>query len=200
MALSFIGSLVAREQVHPGMEFSYMLSGTGRTPRCTLLAKQIPSLRSTLLKLSPGDLGYWDDRALAQLLYGVCVRYVVYPDPETVETRRELCEINAMQATSPVASDALPKEAEQSFKWIIEHGTNIEWDHHLVYCAHLELGKLYACLGNKAEAKRHLELVASGKPLEVNAAGRKGGKYSMQNAIQIKSMAAMEALEIGRCA
>lgn len=93
----------------------------------------------------------------------------------------------------------------------------------------LELGKLYCCLGNRDEAKRQLDLVASGlsdlsipfysscrelflaeklnplthlrafipffvsgKPLEVNHAGRKGGKYSMQVSLRSRSQFSLQ--------
>ena len=41
-----------------------------------------------------------------------------------------------------------------------------------------EYGRLLACKGDRDRAHFHLELVISGKPLEVNAANRKG-KYSI---------------------
>ena len=37
-----------------------------------------------------------------------------------------------------------------------------------------ELARLYARMGDSAEARRHLELVLSGKPLETNIQSRKG--------------------------
>jgi len=40
--------------------------------------------------------------------------------------------------------------------------------------ADYELGKLEARNGDKEEARRHIELVLSGKVLEVNWSGRKG--------------------------
>lgn len=42
-----------------------------------------------------------------------------------------------------------------------------------------ELGRLLACMGQETEARRHLGLVLSGKPLEEDPHTRKG-KYSMQ--------------------
>ena len=77
-----------------------------------------------------------------------------------------------------------------------------------------ELGRLLACQGNKEEARRHLELVFSGKsisfvsssstdgvgvgkPLEVSTANRKG-KYSMENALIMRTHAALDALGQGR--
>ena len=31
-----------------------------------------------------GEDEYWDDRALALFLRGICLRYVAYPDPDAV--------------------------------------------------------------------------------------------------------------------
>lgn len=72
---------------------------------------------------------------------------------------------------------------------------------------------MQACKGDKEKARVHLELVISGKPLEVNATARKG-KYSMevctlsfsdilnglltfflQNALHVRTNAALEALD-----
>lgn len=71
-------------------------------------------------------------------------------------------------------------------------------------------------MGDPAEAKRHLELVLSGKPLETNVQSRKGtwpvslplvqfrvlttriGKYSMENAIALRAHAALDGLEQGK--
>ena len=49
-----------------------------------------------------------------------------------------------------------------------------------------EYGRLLACKGDRDRAHFHLELVISGKPLEVNAANRKG-KYSMEVSLLILS-------------
>lgn len=77
-----------------------------------------------------------------------------------------------------------------------------------------ELGRLLACQGDKDEARRHLDLVFSGKfislvfssslntlgvgkVLEVSTANRKG-KYSMENALIMRTHAALDALDQGR--
>ncbi|KAG8881637.1 hypothetical protein FRB97_009326 [Tulasnella sp. 331] len=198
--------------LHPGLEFSYMLSGTPHTSRTTLLSKHIPALKSTLSTLTAApstQKGYWDDLALANFLYGTCLRYVAYPDPEAIETEEEILLVDgkegeggglkeAVLGSHLKTSEDIGKEGEKHFMWVINNGPKIELDHQYVYTAHLELGKLYACLGDKVEAKRHLELVVSGKPLEINTASRKGGKYSMQNGIHVKSISALEALDSGR--
>ncbi|KAG9041116.1 hypothetical protein FS837_012722, partial [Tulasnella sp. UAMH 9824] len=187
--------------LHPSLEFCYMVGAISHTPRTVFLSTIIPPLTHSLSTLAShsskpssygNGTGYWDDYALAQLLYGVCLRYVAYPNLEAVESEEEKKAVEAK-----MSKEEASKKAEESFKWVIENGTKIELDHQLVYAAHLELGRLYSCWGDLEGARRELELVNSGKPLEVNAAGRKG-KYSMQNAIQVKVHAALQALDEGR--
>jgi len=184
----------------PSVEFSYMLGAIQHTPRHIFVSRTIPKLEAALQGLEACSAdpskygeghGYWDDYALAKLLYGVSMRYVAYPHPEAVESAEEKAKVGYPQ-------DIAKEKAFESFKWVIEHGPKIELDHQIVYCAHLELGKLYACVGDKAAARKELELVVSGKPLEVNAAGKKVHKYSMQNGIQVKTHSALEALDSDR--
>ncbi|KAG6843937.1 hypothetical protein H0H87_011585 [Tephrocybe sp. NHM501043] len=58
------------------------------------------------------------------------------------------------------------------FKSIPKQGTDTP-------CTDYELGRLLACRGDVAAARREFELVLSGKHLEVGASGRRG-KYSME--------------------
>ncbi|KIM24629.1 hypothetical protein M408DRAFT_331716 [Serendipita vermifera MAFF 305830] len=125
--------------------------------------------------------GYWDDYCLAQFLRGVCLRYIAYPDSFVIVTDE----------------NPLPKaaaQAKEAFEFVLAHGTNIVYDHHIVYWTHYELGKLEARNGDKDEARKHIELVLSGKVLEVNWNGRKG-KYSLENALNVRANAAIEGLE-----
>ena len=96
----------------------------------------------------------------------------------------------------------LKAEAEKiadlaSLKAVFEHGSKIDLDHHLVYHARIyslvclestpqlwphpgyELGHLFARQGSIDAARHEFELVLSGKPLDVNASGRKC-KYSLE--------------------
>ncbi|KAG5719573.1 hypothetical protein E4T56_gene4275, partial [Termitomyces sp. T112] len=84
--------------------------------------------------------------------------------------------------------------AVEAFKAVFEYGPKIELDHYIVYHAHYEYGRLLACQGDFVGAKREFELVLSGKPLEVGASGRKG-KYSMENALHIRTHAALDAIQ-----
>ena len=139
--------------------------------------------------------------------------------------------------------DDATAEARKAFDRVLELGTKIEWEHWLLYytraswssyslrtspwtelntpllclCLDYELGRLLACKGDKAAARGHLDLVASGKHLEASTSARKG-KYSMevrfslcirishcriddrflQNALHVRTNAALEALDHGR--
>ncbi|KAJ6511716.1 hypothetical protein DFH09DRAFT_1251567 [Mycena vulgaris] len=169
----------------PALELSYVFFAIAHAPRRVVEARMLPSVRAALAALGPlpadaaqAQTGYWDDHCLARFLEGVCLRYVAFPDPDAV--------------LEPGEVPGMPKEeaaagARAAFEAVIE------LDHHLVYHAHYELGRLLACLGDVAEARRHFDLVLSGKYLEVGPSGRKG-KYSMENALQMRTHAAVEAL------
>ncbi|PPQ75306.1 hypothetical protein CVT24_007499 [Panaeolus cyanescens] len=165
-----------------------------------------------------GEPAYWDDVCLALFLRGVCLRYIAYPDPdaEPTPTESDLLSVSSDDAPPPaptpaeleekLAYEALLKKREEEwptkkaadasewcFKMVFEYGPKIELDHHLVYHAHYELAKLLANTGDLTGAKHHLDLVASGKHLEVNAKGMKG-RYSMENALHMRTNAALDAL------
>lgn len=132
--------------------------------------------------------GYWDDVCLARFLEGVCWRFVAYPDPDA--------ELEADEKI-PYSPENARTYSERAFRAVFEHGPYIELDHYIVYYAHFEYGRLLARSGNKDGAKTQFNLVLSGKPLEVNAAGRKG-KYSLENALHVRTNAALEALDQNR--
>ncbi|KAI6104952.1 hypothetical protein EDD16DRAFT_242267 [Pisolithus croceorrhizus] len=134
------------------------------------------------------QVGYWDNVCLARFLEGVCWRYVAYPDPDA-----DLDENTKLL----VAIDDARRRAELAFKAVFEHGPKIELDHYLVYYAHFEYGRLLARSGKKDEARTHFDLVLSGKTAEVNPAGRKG-KYSLENALYVRTHAAVDALKQDR--
>ncbi|KAF8867713.1 hypothetical protein CPB84DRAFT_1859129 [Gymnopilus junonius] len=138
--------------------------------------------------------GYWDDYALAMFLRGVCMRYVAYPDPDA---EIDVADTLPTPGLASISKEEAEREAGASFKAVFEHGPKIELDHQLVYHAHYELGRLLACQGGPShlpQAKYEFELVLSGKPLEVGASGRKG-KYSMENALHMRTHAALDVLE-----
>ncbi|KAJ3970678.1 hypothetical protein EV361DRAFT_270699 [Lentinula raphanica] len=95
--------------------------------------------------------------------------------------------------THSALPDQAAKEAKAAFHAVFEHGPRIEFDHQLVYQSHYELGRLLACQDDTAGATKHFDLVLSGKHLEVGPSGRKG-KYSLENALHMRTHAALEAL------
>ncbi|KAF5368262.1 hypothetical protein D9615_010361 [Tricholomella constricta] len=135
-------------------------------------------------KYEGGAAEYWDDLCLARFLEGVCLRFIAYPDPDAVLDPEE---------TITMPKEEAEKGAEEAFGAVFEYGPKIELDHHLVYHAHYELGRLLACQGKVEEAKTEFELLVSGKYLEVGPSGRRG-KYSMENALHMRAHAALDAL------
>lgn len=116
-----------------------MVGAISHTPRSVFLSTIIPPLTQSLSTLAShsskpssygNGTGYWDDYALAQLLYGACLRYVAYPNLEAVESEEEKKSVEAK-----MSKEEASKKAEESFKWVIENGTKIELDHQLVYAA-----------------------------------------------------------------
>ncbi|EJT97245.1 hypothetical protein DACRYDRAFT_119682 [Dacryopinax primogenitus] len=179
----------------PAFEFALVMQVMGRmTPKILhenvlpLVRKEIQALRSTQPKDWGNGTGYWDDLALARYMEGVVLRYIAYPDPDAV--LQESDKVNISQKETAEASLA-------AFQEVLDNGFKVELDHYIVYYTHYDLGRLHACLGNVPEAKRHLELVMSGKTLEVNASGKKG-KYSLENALMVRTHAASEAIDEGR--
>lgn len=71
--------------------------------------------------------------------------------------------------TSPTHSDRI----------IFEHGPQIQKDHHLVWFAHYELGRLHQMMGRHAQAQTEFEQVLSGKGMELSTKRGKG-KVSLQ--------------------
>ncbi|KAJ7200809.1 hypothetical protein GGX14DRAFT_371842, partial [Mycena pura] len=138
-------------------------------------------------------------------LEGVCLRYIAFPDPDTVLDPKE---------TPSVSRDEAAEGAKVAFLAVFENGPKIELDHHLVYHARAyafflfrsaymrrlaildyEYGRLMACVGDEAEARKQFDLVLSGlcrfpwvimcirpdfpsgKYLEVGPSGRKVGRF-----------------------
>ncbi|KZO92430.1 hypothetical protein CALVIDRAFT_546961 [Calocera viscosa TUFC12733] len=179
----------------PAFEFATVLQVMGRmTPKILqenvlpLIQKEVTALKSTEPSKWGNGTGYWDDFCLARYMEGVVLRYIAYPDPDAVLEEKD-------RVTIP--RDETAQAALAAFQDVLDNGLRIELDHYIVYYAHYDLGRLHACHGNLPEAKRHLELVMSGKTLEVNAAGKKG-KYSLENALMVRTHAASEALDQGR--
>ncbi|KAJ3720521.1 hypothetical protein C8R42DRAFT_696791 [Lentinula raphanica] len=177
----------------PMLELAYLALAIAHAPRNIVETKMLPEVNRALMELEKhkddhgkyyNGKGYWDDFCLAKLMEGVCKRYLAYPDPDAELDPKE----------SPMISqDQAAKEAKAAFHAVFEHGPRIEFDHQLVYQSHYELGRLLACQDDTAGATKHFDLVLSGKHLEVGPSGRKG-KYSLENALHMRTHAALEAL------
>ncbi|KAI0365839.1 hypothetical protein BV20DRAFT_972565 [Pilatotrama ljubarskyi] len=188
----------------PALEFSYFFLAITHAPPTVILSKMLPLINAQLNTLEEharepakygtgegrGEEEYWDDKALALFLKGVCLRYFAHPDPDAV--------LDAAEETT-VKEGKVDAEAgaREAFEAVFALGPKVVYDHYLVYFSHYEYARLLACQGDKENAQKHLELIQSGKPLEVNPAARKG-KYSMENALHIRTHAALEALERNR--
>lgn len=178
----------------PALEFAYIFQAITRTPRSLIAERMLPLVDAALAKLKPYEEApktygkaaeFWDDWCLARLLEGACLRYIAYPHPDALVDPDE-------QVPIPRAEAA--KRACAAFEAVFANGHRIELDHYIVYNAHFEYGRLLACMGDKDGARTQLDLVLSGKHLEVNAAGRKG-KYSLESELHMRTNAALEALD-----
>ncbi|EIW75037.1 hypothetical protein CONPUDRAFT_147567 [Coniophora puteana RWD-64-598 SS2] len=183
----------------PALELAYVFLAIAHAPRKIIHEKMLPDVQALQAKLKEHEAnpkkyenghGYWDDYCLAHHLEGVCYRFLAYPDPDA---RFEDGEEEIIQTSFDDASE----RASKAFQTVFAKGTKIELDHHIVYFAHFEYGRLLARSGDKEGARAQFDMVLSGKPLEVNSAGKKG-KYSLENALHVRTHAALEALDRDR--
>ncbi|KDQ50613.1 hypothetical protein JAAARDRAFT_41924 [Jaapia argillacea MUCL 33604] len=182
--------------VLPALEFAYLSLGIRHAAREVIIRKMMPEIELALEDFSRfGEgcedeygVGYWDDICLAKFLEGICMRYVAYPDAHAIIDPRK--SVGMSKAEAEARSIA-------AFEFVLENGPRIELDHYLVYYTHYEFGRLLACKGEPDEARNHLEIVVSGKPLEINSSARKG-KYSMETQLRIRTNAALAELRNGR--
>ncbi|KAK7451747.1 hypothetical protein VKT23_012426 [Stygiomarasmius scandens] len=178
----------------PALELAYLFLAIAHAPRKSVQETQMLSevRRSQAIldkangdpKKYKGGKGYWDDLCLVKFLEGICMRYIAYPDPDA--------ELDPSEEPT-MSQEEADKASEDAFNAVLKNGPMIELDHYLVYNAHYELGRLYACRGNTDTAKMHFDLVLSGKYLEVGPSGKKG-RYSLENALHLRTHAAVEAL------
>ncbi|KAI0049076.1 hypothetical protein FA95DRAFT_1489914 [Auriscalpium vulgare] len=178
----------------PALELAYIFHGIAHAPREVIVGKMLPLVQTQLAELRAHEAdtakyvnaaNFWDDMCLARFLEAVCLRYIAYPDPDALLDPAEMVTISQEDAAA---------QSIEAFESVFANGQKIELDHYIVYYAHFEYGRLLACKGDQDGARKHLDLVFSGKHLEVNAAGRKG-KYSLESALHMRTNAALEALE-----
>jgi len=178
------------------LELTYMFGGIAHAQRNTVANEMLPQTRAELSNLKafqgkPEAWGngkvYWDEYCLCRFLEGVCERYLAYPDPDAV------IEDDGEDKTLSGAGE----RAKAAFEEVLSNGVKIQEDHHLVFHAHYEYGRLLACQGDKDGALKHFDCVSTGKAPESNPAGWRG-KYNMENALNLKTHAAAEALALDR--
>ncbi|KAF8313293.1 uncharacterized protein EI90DRAFT_594246 [Cantharellus anzutake] len=178
----------------PALELGYHFLCITRAPRGVLVRKMLPAIEAARTKVLEhidslttyyDGRYYWDDYCLVHFLHAVCLRYIAHADPDAMKD-------------SDLA-DPLPENAEKrafdSFQKVIENGAGIEIDHWIVYYAHYELGRLYACIGDIKEAQKHLEMIHSGN---VVVHKPEKGKYSLESTLIMRTHAAMESLVDGQ--
>ncbi|KAJ9112825.1 hypothetical protein QFC20_002153 [Naganishia adeliensis] len=95
----------------------------------------------------------------------------------------------------PSTAVAAGEEAMSSFRHVLEHAIDIQLDHWIIYFTHFEMGRLYSQMGDNDSARLQVELVMSGKTLEVNTQARNQGKYSMESALMIRVHAGLQAIK-----
>ena len=188
----------------PGLEFSYLWHCLGQTPVFLLVENTLTRIDEFIDELESyqnpksygsGENEYWSSYCVAFFLRGVALRFVAYPEPQT------LVRLPAEDSVGPI--EEIQADAIQSFNKVFEHGGKLdETDRHLVYFAHYELGRLRACMGQDSAAKEEFKKVLSGKPLEAKGKGGVIGggkaKYLLSNMCQVRAHAAMETMRIQR--
>lgn len=186
----------------PGLEFSYLWHCIGQTPVFLLVENTLTRIDEFIDELESyhnpksygtGENEYWSAYCLAFFLRGVALRFVAYPEPQT------LVRLPAEDTVGPI--EEIQADAVQSFNKVFEHGSKLdEVDRYLVYFAHYELGRLRGCMGQDEAAKTEFRKVLSGKPLEAKGKGLIGGgskaNYLLSNMCQVRAHAAMETMRI----
>ncbi|PWN52006.1 hypothetical protein IE53DRAFT_385620 [Violaceomyces palustris] len=188
----------------PALEFSYLWHCIGQTPVFLLVENTLTRIDEFIDDLESydnpksygsGESEYWSAYCLAFFLRGVALRFVAYPEPQT------LVRLPAEDLVGPI--EEVQADAIQSFRKVFEHGSKLdEIDRYLVYFAHYELGRLRGCMGQDNAAKEEFKKVLSGKPLEAKGKGGLAGSskanYLLSNMCQVRAHAALETMRIQR--
>ncbi len=123
------------------------------------------------------------DWCLVHLLKGVILRLIAHPEAHMIPDPPE----------SPIPINAADESALASFQAIFDHGAHVQKDHHLVWFAHYELGRVHQAMGRFAQAKAEFEQVLSGKGMELGTKRGKG-KVSLQNMAVLRSDGALQSM------
>ncbi|KAH8914915.1 hypothetical protein BT69DRAFT_1310518 [Atractiella rhizophila] len=174
----------------PGVELAYVLNCLGMAPRRALFEDHLDAVSVAITELhevkDPNGYGetYWDDFCVAHLLRGIILHFIAHPDSHTRPDPPE--------SQIPVAE--ADEQAQISYTNILKHGKDITEDHHLVWFAHHQLGRLYATTGEYQKAKTEFDIVMSGKIPEIGQRKQKG-KVSLQNMVVLRTNAALQKLQ-----
>ncbi|GHJ86750.1 hypothetical protein NliqN6_3152 [Naganishia liquefaciens] len=179
----------------PAIELSYFFGTLPNAPPRIQFGAILPRIESHLTMISQsspetynGGSGYWDDYCLAHFLRGVALSFAAYPHEEALITDQD-------RKSYPTTPEAAGKDAMSSFESVLQHSIDIQLDHWIIYFTHFEMGRLYSQMGDNDSAKHQLELVMSGKTLELNTQARSQGKYSMESALMIRVHAGLSAIK-----
>ncbi|KAG2356007.1 hypothetical protein BDR07DRAFT_1492428 [Suillus spraguei] len=194
----------------PALELAYVFHAIAHAPREVIVREMIPALGGALAELGLGlstgseELG---SSGSGRSEGGVEANGDKKGKDRKLDSRSgywDVCLARFLEASDPDAElepdekiPFSPEDArtysERAFRAVFEHGPDIELDHYVVYYAHFEYGRLRARSGDKDGARTQFDLVMSGKPLEVNAAGRKG-KYSLENALHMRTQCSVRSV------
>ncbi|CAE6398681.1 unnamed protein product [Rhizoctonia solani] len=173
--------------VAPAIELAYMLQATYKTTE-----KALKKLVDILKALRNSSLTKQDDIQMVNLLLAVHLRLLEYPRSEDVtspsEKRRQALVDGATNTETQILQ--LLQRAKES-------GGKLQQEHWVAYYAHYELGRYYEERGEYIEARKNFAIVSSGSSLEGPHNARRG-KYSLQNAIQLRASASIATLPIPR--
>lgn len=78
-----------------------------------------------------GQKGFYDDLCLAKFLEGVCLRYVVYPEENTIPEET----VDGLGLGEQLTKEEMENRAEEAFRDVFRYGPKIELDHYVVYHA-----------------------------------------------------------------
>ncbi|CAE7220587.1 unnamed protein product [Rhizoctonia solani] len=173
--------------VAPAIELAYMLQATYKTTD-KALKKHVDTLKA--LRDSP--LTKQDDIQMVNLLLAVHLRLLEYPSSEDVTSPSEKLRRGQVDGITDNETEIF-----QLLQQAKESGGRLQQEHWVAYFAHYELGRYYEERGEYIEARKSFAIASSGSSLEGPHNPRKG-KYSLQNAIQLRASASIATLPIPR--